>query len=90
MKPTKVEVLLYELCIKLGYCLPPKDIVRLSENPPGTVDDFTKAVFTAEGVEYAGERQRWRSVRDIVAQHFSRWEEESREEPNRPRTTRGI
>lgn len=81
-EPSRVEVLLSELCLKLGYCLPPKDIVRLSVNPPGTVDDFTKAVFAAEGIEYEGERQRWRSARDIVALHFSRWEEEATKEPN--------
>lgn len=68
-----VRRLLYELCVKLGFCLPPDDIRRLDESPPGDVDSFTDAVFTAEGMgdlAYVDTRLR-RQVREVVVRHMS-------------------
>src|SRR5512142_3427096 len=45
-----VRQLLDELCIKLGFCLPPDENRRLIESPPRDVDAFTDAVFVAEGM----------------------------------------
>jgi len=75
MKFSKTEILLSELCGKLGFCLPPKEIARLRESPPESVDEFTDAVFLAEGVDLEQSRELRRQVRDIVAKHFHRWEE---------------
>lgn len=46
-----VEVLLDELCVSLGFCLPPDAKEALKANPPGDVDAFTDAVIRAEGMD---------------------------------------
>jgi hypothetical protein len=43
--------LLVDLCAKLGYCLPPDDQRRIADDPPETVDAFTDAVVSAEGLD---------------------------------------
>lgn len=71
-----VRRLLTELCVKLGFCLPPDDIDRFEESPPGDVDSFTDAVFAAEGMgdlNYVDKHLR-RQVREVVARHMSRWD----------------
>ncbi len=70
-----VQRLLNELCIKLGFCLPPDDIRRLCESPPDHADSFTDAVFEAEGMggmSYVDKYLR-RQVREVVDRHMSRW-----------------
>lgn len=65
--------LLYELCVRLGFCLPPEDQDRLRENPPPDVRSFTDAVFLAEGLDpETAPRGLYRSVRDLVASAFRR------------------
>lgn len=68
-----VQRLLNELCIKLGFCLPPNDIRRLCESPPGDVDSFTDAVFEAEGMGDMSYTNLRYQVREVVDQHMSRW-----------------
>ncbi len=34
--PEEVEDLLDRLCVRLGFCLPPADIVRFGEDPPSS------------------------------------------------------
>ncbi|MEE6259379.1 hypothetical protein [Plantactinospora sonchi] len=68
-----VERLLYELCVGLGFCLPPDDIRRLRESPPADVDSFTDAVFEAEGMGDMSHTDLRRQVRDVVDRHMSRW-----------------
>jgi hypothetical protein len=48
----EVHDLLSELCCKYGFCLPGHEIEKLSANPPTEIEEFTKAVFTAEGYGY--------------------------------------
>jgi len=67
---TKVERLLSELCVELGFCLPPLEQARLQNSPPQDVDAFTDAVFLAEGLNPQYEKQLRRQVRDRVAKHF--------------------
>jgi predicted RNA-binding Zn-ribbon protein involved in translation (DUF1610 family) len=43
--------LLDELCVTLGFCLPPDAQEELKSNPPGDVDAFTDAVIRAEGMD---------------------------------------
>ena len=45
----EVRALLSELCVTLGFCLPPLEIERLATSPPEDSDDFTEAVLVAEG-----------------------------------------
>lgn len=71
MKRTKIERLLDKLCVDLGLCLPPEEIVRLSASPPQTVKAFTDAVFAAEGLDPdLVDRHLWRQVRDQVTEYF--------------------
>jgi hypothetical protein len=46
-----VARLLNDLCVRLGYCLPPGDQQRLIDDPPTSVDEFTDAVVAAEGLD---------------------------------------
>ena len=65
--------LLNDLCVRLGFCLPPKEIERLEANPPSDIDGFTRAVFVAEGMNPdTAERKIYRQVRHIVAAAFER------------------
>jgi hypothetical protein len=43
--------LLDDLCVRLGYCLPPADQQRLINDAPMSVDEFTDAVVNAEGFD---------------------------------------
>lgn len=66
-----VAKLLNDLCIQLGYCLPPDDRQRIVSNPPASVDAFTDAVVKAEGFDpllMATEQRQ--QVRRIVAAAF--------------------
>jgi hypothetical protein len=51
MNRQDVESLLRELCVDLGFCLPPDRNERLVDSPPDDVDAFTDAVFIAEGLD---------------------------------------
>ena len=65
----RVDALLAELCIKLGYCLHPVANVRITNSPPRTIDRFTDVVISADG-----EDPRFCPVRDqvhkVVERHF--------------------
>lgn len=62
-----------EPCVKLGYCLPPEENLRLERAPPRNVDSFTGAVFEAEGMGDMSYTEVRRQVRAVVEQHMSRW-----------------
>ncbi len=68
-----VERLLADLCIGLGFCLPPNETRHLCESPPKTVDSFTDAVFEAEGMGDMSYTDLHRQVREVVARHMSGW-----------------
>ncbi|GFJ83502.1 hypothetical protein [Phytohabitans houttuyneae] len=68
-----VEQLLADLCISLGFCLPPAEIRHLCEAPPETVDSFTDAVFEAEGMGDMSYTDLRHQVREVVARHMSGW-----------------
>jgi hypothetical protein len=69
----EVETLLYDLCVGLGFCLPPDAKRRLAQSPPADVDAFTDAVFEAEGMGDMSPKDLRRRVRDVVDRHMSRW-----------------
>lgn len=59
----KLRYLLYDLCVKWGYCIPPAVGERIASCKEITADQFAIEVLKAEGFapEYEGER-----VRQIV------------------------
>jgi hypothetical protein len=81
MLPTQVDALLSELCVTMGFCLPPDEAARLRKSPPTDVDAFTDAVIRAEGLDpYADiPRRMRRDVRSRVADHFQKAEEDQEE-----------
>ena len=68
--PPNVELLLDELCVDLGFCLPPDARVRLQDTPPRDVDAFTDAVFVAEGLDPRGDHRLRRQVQERITRHF--------------------
>ena len=68
----EIEVLLSQLCLKLGFCLPPADVARLKNNPPSNPTEFARAVFEAEGMnpDHA-DLHLFRQVRQMVSEAFS-------------------
>ncbi|BEP14367.1 hypothetical protein acdb102_26780 [Acidothermaceae bacterium B102] len=64
--------LLYDVCVRLGYCLPPEQWDALMADPPLDVDAFAEAIFIGEGMESPREADThtWRTVRALVEQHF--------------------
>ncbi len=78
MSSAQVEALLYELCVVLGFCLPPDEQARLRESPPTDVDAFTDAVIRAEGLDPHADipLHMRRDIRSRVAEHFRKAEDE--------------
>jgi hypothetical protein len=74
----QVEALLSELCVVLGFCLPPDEQAHLRESPPTDVDSFTDAVIRAEGLDPHADipLHMRRDVRARVAEHFRKAEDE--------------
>lgn len=67
------ETLLSELCVKLGFCLPPEARHLLATSPPAEVGAFTNAVFKAEGLNpETADRHLYRQVRAMVSRAFER------------------
>ena len=68
----EVRNLLKNLCTNLGFCSADSD-ERLRADPPQTVDEFTNAVFAAEGLipDYA-DRRIYRQVREAVELTFGK------------------
>jgi hypothetical protein len=73
LDPTKLEALLYHLCVKYGFCLDADEHRRLCADPPTDVTAFTDAVYRAEGMDPATANQRvYRLVHGAVAEAFRR------------------
>ncbi|MGW4026135.1 hypothetical protein [Streptomyces sp. NPDC005009] len=61
-----IRELLHELCVDLGFCLPPHEQQRLQEAPPADADGFADAVFAAEGMDPGRHPQLWHQVRERI------------------------
>ena len=72
MSPKQIQFLLDELCVDLGFCLPPDAQAELVKHPPPDVEAFTDAVIRAEGLDpHASIPVRLRrDVKARVAKHF--------------------
>jgi hypothetical protein len=73
MSPTEVRQLLDELCVDMGFCLPPLARSQLEQMPPGEADAFARAVFVAENLNpEVADRQLFHQVRDRIADAMRR------------------
>lgn len=81
---SNAERLLNELCIKLGFCLPPDKKRQLLASPPADVDAFTDAVIEAEGMGDMSYTDTRRQVREVVDRQMSRWAVDRREHGTEP------
>jgi hypothetical protein len=50
LSPEQVEALLYELCVRLGFCLKPEHDDRFRASHPTDAREFAREVFVAEGM----------------------------------------
>jgi hypothetical protein len=62
----QIESLLYDLCVTYGFCLPETENEKLVDDPPGTVDAFTDAVYRAEGMDPSDPTPRLRQLHEKV------------------------
>ena len=78
----ETKVLLDKLCRRWGFCLPPDAYDDLTEKPPSDVNEFTNAVFIAEGFldPSTADRHLYRKVRAMVTEAFRQSEEERGDE----------
>jgi hypothetical protein len=67
---SQVKALLYELCVRLGFCLPPIDQRRLEGSPPSDVEAFADAVYAAEGADPSAHPHIRKAVCECIASHF--------------------
>jgi hypothetical protein len=68
--PVEVSGLLSQLCVTLGFCLPPLVIERLATSPPEDSDEFTEAVFVTEGYGAVHSDPLFNQVRALVVEAF--------------------
>jgi hypothetical protein len=51
--PEALEFLLYDICVDLGFCLPPEDNARICAAAFWDAEAFTQEVFRVEGMDPA-------------------------------------
>jgi hypothetical protein len=69
--PSELQLLLDELCVDQGFCLPREAQQQLCQTrPPFDVDAFTDAVFVAEGMDPLLHKPLHRAVRLTVERHL--------------------
>jgi hypothetical protein len=67
--PGSIDGLLYDLCVDLGFCLPPGGEARIRMNPPETIEAFADAVYLEEGL--AGDKRK--RLRQLVEERISKY-----------------
>ena len=71
LSENEIRTVLSELCVKLGFCLPPVAQQKLVSAPPPDVRGFVDAVFAAEGLDPAtAGRHLYRQVCDMVSDAY--------------------
>jgi len=74
LSPKAVCWVLEELCVRLGYCIPPAGYERLMNDPPTDIEQFIDAVFEAEkGTDERANKRCRPEARKIVTRHFESW-----------------
>ena len=82
LSASEVHWLLDALCVKLGFCLPPDVVESLKGQPPASAEEFTDAVFSAEGLDpTTADRKLYRQVKAMVAKAFQESEERASSVP---------
>ncbi len=69
----KLQSLLDELCVDLGFCLASREADRLSASVLTGVDALTDSVLAIEGLDPQLHQQQRLAVRERVAKHFQAW-----------------
>lgn len=72
LSEAQVKALLYELCSRLGFCLPAAVQRSLEREPPVEAHSFADAVFIAEGMDPQAHPRLRKQVCDCIASHFAR------------------
>ncbi len=54
-----LDFLLYDICVDLGFCLPPDDNARICAMESWDADAFAEEVFRAEGMD-PNENLKWK------------------------------
>jgi len=71
LSESEARSLLDNLCVRLGFCLPPEASALIVANPPQSVSAFANAVITAEGLDPTiYDRHIYRQVKAMVAKAF--------------------
>jgi hypothetical protein len=70
LPPERVQELLGELCVKLGFCLHSVAQHRIANSPPSTIDRFTDVVFSEEVMDHRYTPKLREQVREVVARYF--------------------
>ncbi len=66
----EIRKYLDEICVELGFCLPPKDIEKLVSKEYYMADKFVREVFTIEGINPDIELQLFRQVKKKFIDRF--------------------
>ena len=69
---SEVNDLLRNLCVDLGFCLPPRAISQFLNSPPEDIDLFTDAVFIAEEMDPWSDPRLRAQVRAMVSDDFAK------------------
>ena len=49
--PEALDFLLYDICVELGFCLPPEDNARICASKVWDAEAFVREVFRVEGMD---------------------------------------
>ena len=67
----EITLLLYRLCVELGFCFPAEVAETFMTSPPRTIIEFTDAVFIAERMDpVLADRRLYEQVRAVIATTF--------------------
>ena len=66
----EIKSLLDELCIELGFCLPPEAIDKITSKRRFEADQFTREVILAEGMNPELEKQHFKSIKRKFTERY--------------------
>lgn len=75
LRLNEAKSLFSNLCTELGFCLSPEACMRIQQELSEDINDFTNAVFTAEGLDpNTADRHLYRQVRAKIVEAFHKSE----------------
>ena len=66
----KIEILLDELCVKQGFCLPRNEFEKIISKDHLYADEFAKLVLLGEGMDPDLEIKHFRNIKKIFSDLF--------------------